>query len=239
MDIYFTNYRTIPLPSVDGSTEEFNTELTSIDPENVLESLSKNTDEIKEYISCYAAQKELKNCYLIRSDIDINLEFDSLGHIRTDRFGQKFYDLFINTSGATINLTFNNIFFSKDSVEVVQLPAIYHDTPFDKDFYPCIGSYDISKWFRPLNAGYINKDLHKQKSISIKRGDPLFYVKFNTDSKVRLKKFEFTDHLYHKMTSCTSVKLTNPKLNLQKLYNIFRSNNFNSRILKEIKNNLI
>ena len=236
MDIYFTSYRTI---SVDGGTVEFNTELTSIDPENVLESLSKSTDEVKQYISCYAAQKELKNCYLIRSDIDINLEFDSLGHIRTDRFDQKFYDLFVSANGATLNLAFNNIFFSKNSVEVVQLPAIYHDTPFDEDFYACIGSYDISKWFRPLNAAYINKDLHKQKTISIKRGDPLFYVKFNTNSKVRLKKFEFTEYLYHKMSSCTLLKTTNPKLNLHKLYNIFTSNNLNKRILKEIKNNLI
>lgn len=223
-----------------GQYNQNKPDLLNLDLEPVMPSL-KTKSGIDQYIKCYAAIEELKNTFLVKSDIDIELKFDSKGNIYTDRYGQNFYDNFINLQpdNKVFTLNYSHIFFSEKQLEIVQLPAFYHETPFDKHFYSAVGSFDISRWIRPLQAGYINKDYNKEKIILVKRGDPLYYVKFNTKEKVKLRKFDMSNDLLKYIESCVEYKFFDNKSNLEKLYSIFLKHKYNKKILKEIKENLL
>ena len=223
-----------------GQYNENKSDLLNLDLEPVMASL-KAKEGIDQYIKCYAAIEELKNTFLVRSDIEIELRFDSSGNIYTDRYGQKFYDSFINPQidNKVFTLNYNHVFFSEQKLEVIQLPAFYHETPFDNDFYSVIGSFDISSWLRPLQPGYINKNYDKEKTILVKRGDPLYYVKFKTKENIKLKRFDVNSNILKYIDSCVGYKAFDKKSNLQKLYKIFSKHKYNKKILKEIKNNLL
>ena len=104
-----------------GQYNENKSDLLNLDLEPVMASL-KAKEGIDQYIKCYAAIEELKNTFLVRSDIEIELRFDSSGNIYTDRYGQKFYDSFINPQidNKVFTLNYNHVFFSEQKLEIIR-----------------------------------------------------------------------------------------------------------------------
>jgi len=185
------------------------------------------------YIQCPASYNELKNVIGIRSDQDYNIELkegnenlnqlNREGHISLRSINEKFFD--INS---------NYIFFSDQPLEVSLLPAYLDPNDLTKNTTLLSGKYDCGKWFRPISPAYVS---HKN-IINIKRGDTLYYLKFNTNKKINLVNYQFNNQLGTYLNSTMGIKSFKKFLPLKTLYNLFLEKKYNSRILKEIKNNL-
>jgi hypothetical protein len=211
------------------------------EPRNLLTEL-KGMKEFSDspYLKCYGGIDELKKIYVIRSDIDINIVFENGGYW-IDRYGQDFAEWFMIPSEAysTYNLNYSNIFFSEKSVKMTQLPPFFHNTPLSEKAHNVIATFDISKWFRKVNLGLILKKPNEKTEVNIKVGDPLYYLRFDTDEKINFKQFMMTEELYKVQRSCVGLKEFRPFTPLNKAYQMFMSNRYNDKVIKQIKNNLM
>ena len=230
MDVYWSQ----PLIA-----EEF-TDLLIEPLDNLLLDCKKRKDvNFGKYLKCYSAISELKNTFIFRSPFDLGLKISKYG-LQTDRYGQNFAEnIYHHADENCFTLLLNIYFFSENYLKVEQMPPIYHESPFNKDFYFSAGSFDISSWFRPFQPGFIHKDLNQEKIINIKKGDPLAYFKFHTDEGINFIEYETTETLIKFSMNCASYKIFKPKTPLKILYENFNKRSYSKKILAEIKNNLI
>ncbi len=95
-----------------------------------------------------------------------------------------------------------NILSKEDSLLMSIYPANYHKTDISR--FPIVtGSYDCGKWFRPIHLSIFNQE---EKDFEIKRGDPLFYIKFHTDDKIQLERFNMNEEILSHVASTVEVK---------------------------------
>ena len=230
MNVYWSQ------PSISGSF----TDLLVEPLDNLLSDCKQRTDvNFGKYLKCYSAISELKNTFIFRSPFDLGLKISKNG-ISTDRYGQNFAENICHyVDENCFTLLINIYFFSETQLKVEQMPPIYHNSPFNKDFYFAVGSMDISSWFRPFQPGFIHKNPDEEKVINIKKGDPLAYFKFCTDEKINFIEYETNSSISKYMLNCVEYKKFSPKTPLHILYEKFSKKSYNKKILKEIKNNLI
>ena len=96
---------------------------------------------------------------------------------------------------------------------------------------------DIGQWFRPIEgATQLNENVN---TVSIKRNDPIAYVKFQTDEPVQLKRFYMTKELEELSWGCIKYKRYEPARSLPYLYDKFNKRGLHKVITKEIKRNVV
>lgn len=175
-----------------------------------------------EYLKCPALPAYLKNTFILRAPMDINLWVDENGEFHTDSCSQKFYDdNFWCRKGQSgkhlVQLPPSILFFTEDGETVIaeSLPPVLHEVP-NALFIP--GSFDISKWVRALNFGFEIADV--LKPIVVKRGDPLYMVKFicKDDDSVQLERALMNEHIKSMTLACAQLKHITPKINLKTMY---------------------
>ena len=174
------------------------------------------------YLECPSFPAELKNTFILRSPMDINIWIEKDGAVRTDSCDQRFYDNQFSCKkykhGKYVyQIPPTLLFFTEDDEEViaVSMPVALHETP---NALFISGRFDISKWVRPLNYGFEVAD--ETKPIQIKRGDPLYMVKFicKDNSTVQLNRVPMTPEIHTMQRACVNVKHAVPNLNLKTLY---------------------
>lgn len=179
------------------------------------------------YTKCPAFVDACRNGFIVRSPVDINMTLDhGEKAVTTDRYGQDFYDSEINNRGNQsdsnnpflMSLFPRILFYAKDPVEIEQLDLLVLPAPANVKTIP--GKFDISKWMRPVEwAVEIDQAI---TTLSIKVGEPLFMVRFNTQDNVPVKlvRVTQTSELVAAVNTCVSVKEYRPKLGLKKLYGL-------------------
>lgn len=198
-------------------------ELAYFDPELLLPEISKIRNS--KYIKCPAFLEYYKNTYLIRSPIDITITYNK-GQLSIYPQAQKFYDAYVTHRGHQIeendpflmSLIFQYLFIADKDCLIETIPAIFHDISTKIRLIP--GTFNINKWFRPIEFGF--EFINENEPIVIKRGDPLFYVKFKTpkDEKILLKQKDFDKSILNAVKKCTHLKFAiniNPLKVLYKL----------------------
>ena len=135
----------------------------------------------------------------------------------------------------TVTLNYGIIFFSEEQLSFTAYPSFMHRSSWGNQGYCIPGTFDVSKWFRPVSLEIqLNPGVDYLK---ISKNDPLFY--FKTDEEVLLQKFYMTKPLLEFMSSCVGFKQLEPKKPLEYLYNKLSKSGLKKQILKEIKSNLI
>jgi len=207
--------------AVPGALESPELEILYFEPEPAYKFLLEKKQGAN-YIKCPAIPAYLKNTFILRSPMDVNLWVDEAGELRTDSCDQAFYDKnFWCRTGQhgemIVQLLPCVLFFTDDDQGVLleHLPPILHEVS-NALFIP--GSFDISKWVRPLNYGFEIAD--RTKPIQIKRGDPLYMVKFicEHDDTVQLERTIMDAQLEQVVNAHTQLKQVAPKTNLKTLY---------------------
>ena len=79
------------------------------------------------------------------------------------------------------------------------------------------GTFDISKWIRPIEFTVQTHDL---KKVDIKRGQPLMMIKLTTEDNdvVKLEQRVTDIDVLNAVDACVHVKFTTPAQNLRSLY---------------------
>jgi hypothetical protein len=128
--------------------------------------------------------------------------------------------------------------FSEEPVIARFTPPYFHEPKYTQHGTVVSGGFDVGSWFRPFN---LDIQMWKNKTeLILEEGEPLFYVHIETEKKVILKRFVYNKTLGDIALSCAqSPTLFGKHLPLEKRYNRFIKSKTHSKVLKEIKNNLI
>jgi|CryBogDrversion2_8_1035294.scaffolds.fasta_scaffold04558_2 uncharacterized radical SAM superfamily Fe-S cluster-containing enzyme len=213
------------------------------EPENVIKSISDRYKDDKRinFLKCPAVLDTLKNVYALKFPVDYDLNF-ATNNISSNLYNQKFHDEYIycrSLDSLLISINLKYYFFCEESLELEVKSAYFDDNDFSNKTMFIPGQFDIGKWIRPLECAFIvKKGVNK---IDMYRGDNFAYVKFNTNQNIKFKKFYMTDSLKDLISNNIKTReLKSPLFSpLSYYYNLFSSSKIKSRVLKEIKNNLM
>jgi hypothetical protein len=206
-------------------------------PESLRKNLSKkvNSKTAKSsYMMCKSYHEFFRNTFVITHPYtnEYNISDGNLGGMWIPRPEDS---AFIDSHLVDYDLQW--VFFSEDDVEVEFTPAYLHKKESDKYGYTVAGSYNISKWFRPISLSW--QLWEKETKMAFIQNDPICYLNFRTANKVVLKQFELTPKLKEISNGCASLKSIIPGLELTELYNKFIRAKRHKIVLKEIQDNLL
>ena len=224
--------------------------LTHYPIESVYKDLAKNKDSnnvTDNFFNCHAFKNFCKNMYYLRNPYTIDFEFipEQKRVVSKKPPGPNLMDLSVTTqikqpsvkNDLTINYCVNWIFFADNPVTIQTLAPFMHDPEIYKTSYYVPGMYDISQWFRPFELALQMKP--GQTTLKSYEGEPVVYVKFNTDEPIKIQKFYLTQSLINHSKSCMKLKGFKKFRSLKNLYQVFNNSFLRNRILKEIQENVI
>lgn len=191
-----------------------------------------------EYGPCKGLHSVFKNTFYIEHPKDLSFTIDS--SLKSDTVLEDGW-IYLENPAINQKITFHYdlqwLFFAEESIEIVQTPAYMHNG-LDRQYgHGVAGSFDISKWLRPIGASYQLWD--GESHMSFKKGDPITYINFITDKKVNLVRFEMTDKVYEVASGASNLKAIMPNLPISDLYRRFESSKRNKVIMREISSNLL
>ena len=196
-------------------------------------------DKDSMFFNCPAFKNVNKNVFAITSPVNLTFDLNDT-RIQVKELAQREFDNMIhvrNFMDRFLSINFGLLMFSGKSVQASQLPAYMSSCEMAVKTRIVPGVFDISKWFRPFELSFFVNEFNN--TLSIKRGDPLFYICFDTDEDIEFKRFKCTDKLTREVDMCLSVKRYVSNLGLEQLYNMFNGSRTNKRVLKLIEQNLI
>ena len=191
----------------------------------------KEGHSYKEYLKCPAFQNEFTNTFIYKAFKDITLDIDPKTNKPTDLNNAAFvFDPHVKR----ISMPAYTAFFSDQSLEMSLIPASLHSNNFIDNSKIFSGKYNIGKWFRPIHIDFIAKN----PQINIKKGDAIFYLKFNTDKKINFINFEFNNKISKISDACADLKSVQPGYRFKEIYNMFTRIGYHKKLLKEIKKSI-
>jgi hypothetical protein len=203
-------------------------EIAYFDPEPVLNLLAQERDKNISYLQCPAFTNYYKNCYLIRCPFDLTISLDPVTNsFRTNEFDQEFYDKYLvdrvdqNNIYRMLSLRILYLFYSEHEVLMQQISPSMHKTELINNINIIHGEFDISKWIRPVEFSFEIVD--KTKPLILKRGDPLFYIRFATNETVKLIRSPMTEELNYISSACLYAKDVIRKQSLNERYESAKS----------------
>lgn len=210
-------------------------------PKPVLATLPPEIKNNKEgsYRACRASQELFKNSYVINHAFSINARIN--GEYPTAAIEGVDSSIFSVRSPAfkgchSIDYDYAWIFFSEESLKITQTPPYLHNTEASKYGYIVSGSFDISKWFRPLTPTY--NLWEGVNELSFKKDEPMMYVHFDTDKKIKLKQFRITEDILNIGRSCMGYKNISPFETFDSMYKQFVESGNKDMLLRLIKGEL-
>lgn len=206
----------------------FETDPLIQEPISAIKYLSKK-EKLKSFM-CPALNDYLKNVYYIPSPLDFTIERDgNKARIINDKDHRSDISRFLFVSYPDpipldgvpmITLHLQYIFVNNGddiTMEVIDPPLI------PKLLTNVCGEFNISKWIRPTNFSFY---LHPEcNSVTFKRGEPLYAVKFRTKKNINL--LEITDDERRKkilteQQKAISIKKWYPNIQLNDAYDMFK-----------------
>lgn len=213
------------VPQIDPTQPELALQLLCQEPRPLIQWLYEKRKGAK-YLKCPSVIDNVKNCFVIEAPLDIAIRFDKQNdRAETDRYGQKFYDSYIELRNdqtevqypVLVTLPPRFVFYANQSViaQTSDLPIITSEASKHTRLIP--GQYDIGQWVRPIDW---TMEVIDTEVLNIKRGDPLFMIKFHTknNAPVKLVRVQATPELIKKVLACTGVKNFIPNVKLKDLY---------------------
>lgn len=222
-------------------------ELKYNEPESVIKDMN-----VKEFFGptaskCPAITDEIKNTFRINCPIDLNVQFNNnfTECSTSTQQDAEFLQHFIGPFGEERVIQFSSptyLFFCEDSLLMSQLPPYYEDNDFTQNCMGLSATFDIGQWFRPVKPAFKLKS--HARSIDIKINDTITYIKFNTEEKIKLVRFDASPFYKNKIIpNIMSFKQhkKNPFVPTKLVdgYYAFMQARYNKKILKIIKENLL
>lgn len=215
--------------------EFHNKDLYYFEPEPAYKEIADGRSKTTQFFRCPAFKEYYKNTYLIKCPIDCSISFDD-GTVSMSPNNGLFdvYQTNENDKFSFYQLKINYIFYSKNDIEMEVLPLNFNTKP-SIGLIP--GIFNISKWIRPVSFGFEVYD--KKSTIEFKRGEPLYYVRFRTKSKlpVKMERKEFDANVLDISLSCSTLKHVFRNNSLQENYEMakWKIQSFWKKIGKDCK----
>ena len=218
------------------------------EPVNLMSDLMsiKNPDRgNKHFFSCPGSSNFFKNTFVFSNGLDSEYDFDFTNPESplVTPIGNTYLGYSIQRPPTLVDrpmfrILMNYLFFSEESVNATFTPPFYHPPKHTKVGTCPPGTMDISQWFRPYT---LELQLWEMKGkLSIEEDEPLFYVTFESDRPIILKRFAMNGKLVSYQEHCIKAPEWQGKnLPLSKRYKAFKKSRMGDLVAKEIKNNLL
>jgi hypothetical protein len=236
------------IPQEGGVIENWN--MMYADPTNVFHYWTKfdiKNGKEDSFIKCPAFQNLSKNLYAFNFPIDSSYKYKAhstdVNQIEIIPTTKNYISMFAPRDqtmsyGPSVELSFRLHMFAEEPLEVMLTGPYLENVEYMKHAFLTSGQFDIGQWFRTLNAEIQLKG--NEGEIHFKKDEPLLYIKFLTDKKINLKRFELTSELDTYSRKCMGAKsIFGMKMTLPESYNIFNRSRTRDIVLKKIKENLI
>jgi hypothetical protein len=113
----------------------------------------------------------------------------------------------------------------------------FEDNKFTSSCYVIPGTLDIGKYFKALDFAFHIKKNHSKSAFD--EGDIIYYLRFHTPEKINFKQYFMNDKLREYEDMINGMKAPFSAKPLSFFYGKYKKFNLKSKILKEIKNNII
>lgn len=233
MNVYWTPYEI-------NKSGEPNMSLAYEEPVRLEKAVPQNIKD-SFYYKCPAFSQNIKNTFALYSPFEFDFSFNKT---------QNYFDcnnhalrtrLVINPEDDVImQIRFVMLFIAEDSLTMTQMhPYLHHNTITDNGNV-LHGEYDIGSWARPINCG-ISLKTPGAGNFNLKKSDVWSYIKFNTEKRVNLKRFELTPEIVNVVEQCLNLKQSKSKgiFNLKYSYDLYRRNKFNKLLVSKIKETVL
>lgn len=192
------------------------------------------------WFQCHAFLASVKNTFILRLPFSTSFGLDNeLGVFPIDSDPENMRFVALKQPSVKESLTFtvrgNWIFWCEEPLEMTSMPAFYHPKVFNG--YYIGGSFDIGRWFRPIE-GAIQLE-QGVNAVAIQRNDPIAYVRFQTPEPIQLKRFYLTKELEELCWGCIKYKRHEPQRALSFLYSKFTDKGLNKVITKRVKESVV
>ena len=198
---------------------------------------------------CPAIIDEGKNTFRINSPIDLNITFNEnfTGIDSKYKADFEFVRHFIGPFGEDRVIQLSSptyLFFCNESLTMTQLPPYYEQTSFTKNCMGLSATFNINSWFRVVKPSF--KIRENCYTIEFDTETALMYLKFNTDEKIKLVRFDASS--FYKENKNIMENIQNFKFHkknpfiptkLSEGYKAFLQAKYNNRIIKIIQDNII
>ena len=172
-----------------------------------ISSLAKSSET--NVFKCPAVKDGMSNTFVYKSPYDYKLTISDK-EIQSTDWDQSFFNAHISARDVKnrhLSLTFGSPVFytAEDSLVLEQKIPFWHGSMFNDANY-FLGAFDCAKHFRGIDLAV---QFRKDVELNIKENDALYYLKFHTSSKVKLKRFFVTDEisgytgLFREQRDCT------------------------------------
>jgi hypothetical protein len=191
------------------------------------------------YKKCSGAKNFFKNTFTFLNPLDVSISVDTntwTYETNLDAWMLRNGDVPIQGEVA-VDYDFSWLFFCEEPMTMKVTPPYLHNTLAQQYGTIASGHYDISKWFRAVGPAYLLWE--GNNFLSIKKGDPSFYIEFLTEKKVILKQFESNEEINQMAKQTAQLKRVFPFESLETIYDRFINGNRHKRLLKLIKENLL
>jgi hypothetical protein len=169
--------------------QEGHINLLNSSPKNLMVDLAKDRFNFNNgYTNCVALHEQLKNTFYVEFPFDMDIQVPKPNVFEGEKswvISRERPDNFKNRS--TVDIDLGWYFFSPESVNLEVFPPYAHKTETNKFAVMTYGSFNISQWFRPIRATHILWE--GVKEFKAKEGEPIMYLRFDTDKPIIFKKF--------------------------------------------------
>ncbi|MFT3786691.1 MAG: hypothetical protein QM770_11060 [Tepidisphaeraceae bacterium] len=214
------------------------------EPDLVFKSVLPERDDSNpgDFFACPGFQHLLENTFAARCTVtgDVALRADGIAPLNDkSNVPAQLFQYWPNSRKQyrVVNFDHRLLFFCEEPLEMSTSPAFLHRTDFQSKLMYIPAGYDISKWLRPLQGTFeIPADT---KELHFREGDPLYYVKFHTEEKIRLRRFKPNAEIHGVAHGCVHYKLFRPQQSLGRVYDAFVGSKLPKHVIDQIKANLL
>lgn len=216
------------------------------DPTELLPEIKKQRDKNSgknSIVYCPAFNDNYKNTFVLRNVVDSSFRWNYEQNVWEIPTKYQIHpapeireNYLLNRRAIITSMVW--LFVCEESLEMEVIAPYLHPTEASAYGVVGTGKFDIGKWFRPVFAEYMLWE--GVDRLRIKEEEPFFYVRFNTDKKVVLKRYQQTEEILKYSISNVETKYVFGKLPaLDKLYSYFAKTRTRDIMLKKIKDAVI
>ena len=225
---------------------EFN--MLYAEPENMFSYLTSKRskhDQSRSMMVCPAFKDKMKKTFFFKNSVECNFLYETDDNGVVHLQGQKYFPEEVASIrlpglnfGPTILVNLPYIFFSDSDLEASFSQPTFHPQGYSKYASIIPGSLNIGSWFRPYSTEF--QMWNNSGEFIIKEGEPIFYVEFLTNKKIKLVRFKYTKKIMTYAQHCVdSPAIFGRHLPLTTRYKKFKESRMRDLVLKEIKENII
>jgi hypothetical protein len=192
------------------------------------------------YYRCPAFLETVRNTFVLKSPINIQFRVNP-SRQQAEANDNALFGLKIRFDDALdhriAQFGFNYLMFAERPLKFTQIHPYLHHNSFTDNGNALLGEFDCGQWLRPLQAAFVLDPSKQEYNYNIKRGDVYSYIKFDTDEKIEMVRFDATPAIEDIADSCLQMKQAGNgrPFSLDKCYNQFIIHKRRKAILTEIK----